>query len=374
MNVAINASILDSKPTGLGIYTINIINELARLAKSKKYDFTIYSANSTLFSLNANFQVKKIPKYVQPSEYYRFASIFRFLWNQLIYPIRAKDFDLSYSPTTHGSSLLKNQIITIHDLLALSFPQQNKFQYYYYKYFLPKIIKNSKAVITVSQSTKKDVMKYLNYPQEKIHVIYNGYNKNIFSPKSKANNYIKDRYNIKEYILTIGATYPHKNIERLIISYSQLPRYMKNKYHLIIVGWRETYIRKLKFLIKEKRLEKNIVLLEYVFFKDLPHLYSEAKVMVYPSLYEGFGLPALEAMACECPVIVSNSSSLTEVCGDAALYIDPYDCDSIGAGIMKVLTNTGLREDLKEKGLERVKMFSWEKTAEKILNVFDIIA
>ena len=256
MNVAINASILDSKPTGVGIYTINIINELAKLAKARKYDFTIFSPNSNLFSLNENFEVKKISKYVQLSEYKRFASIFRFLWNQSIYTIRAKDFDLSYSPTTHGSFFLKNQIITIHDLLALYFPQQNKFQYYYYKYFLAKIIKNSKALITVSQSTKKDVMKYLNYPEEKIHVIYNGYNKSIFSPKLKEKNYIIEKYNIKEYILTIGATYPHKNIERLIISYSQLPRYIKNKYQLIIVGGREKYSRKLKLLIKEKGLEK----------------------------------------------------------------------------------------------------------------------
>lgn len=373
MNLAINASILDSKPTGLGIYIINIINELVKLAKSRKYDFTIFSANSSFFTLNENFHLKKIPKYVQPYEYNRFGSIFRFLWNQLIYTIRAKDFDLSYSPTTHGSFLLKNQIITIHDLLPLFFPEQNRLQYYYYKYFLPKIIKNSKAVITVSQSTKNDIMKYLNYPQEKIHVIYNGYNKSIFSPKLKEKNYIKDKYNIKEYILTIGAAYPHKNIERLIISYSHLPCYIKDKHQLIIVGGRGKYSRKLNLLIKEKGLEKYILLLEYVFFKDLPYLYSEAKILVYPSLYEGFGLPTLEAMACGCPVIVSNSSSLTEVCGDAALYIDPYDANSIGVGIMEVLTDNVLRESLKEKGLKRVKIFSWEKTAKKILNVFDVI-
>ncbi len=135
MNIAINASIVDPKPTGVGVYTINIVNEMVKLKSSKKYPFTIFSANSNFFKLKENIKIKKISKYVQQSEFKKFASVFRFIWNQSIYTVATKDFDLCYSPTTHGSFLLKNQIITIHDLLALNFPEQNKLQYYYFKYF-----------------------------------------------------------------------------------------------------------------------------------------------------------------------------------------------------------------------------------------------
>ena len=118
-------------------------------------------------------------------------------------------------------------------------------------------------------------------------------------------------------------------------------------------------------------LKDRVVFLDYVPEKDLPHLYSEAAAFVFPSLYEGFGLPPLEAMACGCPVIVSNAASLPEVCGDAAYYVDPYDVESIAEGIYKVLMNEILRQDLIAKGLERVKLFSWEKAAKEHLKVFE---
>jgi glycosyltransferase involved in cell wall biosynthesis len=374
MNLVINASILDSKPTGVGIYTINIINEMAKLSDPGRYNIKIFSPGSRFFNVKENMEIKKIPRYVQRSEYKKFAGIFRFIWNQSLYAAASRGSDLCYSPTTHGSWLLKNQIITIHDLLAFHFPHQNKFQYYYYRYFLDKIIRHSKAVIAVSQSTKKDITKHLNYPADKIHVIYGGYDQSFFKPKPQDDDLIKRKYNIEKYILTVGATYPHKNIERLIISYSLLPDRLKKEYKLVVAGSREKYTHALMLLVKERDLQSNIVFTGYVSFDDLPYLYSGAAALVYPSLYEGFGLPPLEAMACGCPVVVSNISSLPEVCGDAAFYIDPYNVDDIANGIAKVLTDGILKEDLIRKGLERAKLFSWEKAARGILKVIESIA
>jgi glycosyltransferase involved in cell wall biosynthesis len=374
MNVAINASMLDPQPTGVGVYTINIINEILKLADPGKYCFRIFSSDNRFIEPSGNTKIKQISKYVQHSEFRKLASIFRFVWNQAVYPMATKDMDLCYSPTSHGSIFLRNQIITIHDLLTFNFPGQNRLQYGYYRYFLGRIIRNSRAVITVSRATKQDIIKNFNFPEDKIHVIHEGYNGRIFNIKKTDRSYIRNKYKIEEYILSVGATYAHKNIERLILAYSLLPEDIRNKYKLIIAGIRENYMHTLQRIVRDQGLGRYVDFLGYVDVADLSHLYRSAAVLVYPSLYEGFGLPPLESMACGCPVIASDVSSLPEVCGDACLYVDPYDVNSITKSIARVLTNKELREDLRAKGLERAQLFSWEKTAKEVLDLFEALS
>lgn len=370
MNIAVNASIMDSHPTGIGWYTVNMVNAMFRQADRDGHDFTLFTSESSFFSASENVHIRKMPKYVRSHEYKKFGAAFRFLWNQTLYTHAAGDFDLCYSPT-HHCSLFIPQIITILDLIGLNFPHQHRLQYYYYKLFLPMAVEKAKCVITISEATKADIVKFMHCPEEKIHVITCGYHRGLYRETNDAAALVQRKYNLDEYIMTVGATYPHKNVERLIESYSRLPGGLKDRYKLVVVGGLNEYGKRVQRVATEKGIDGNIVFLGYVESEDLPLLYGAAVALAYPSLYEGFGLPPLEAMACGCPVIISDTSSLPEVGGDAAYYVDPYDVESIARGLEEVLSSRTLRDELKRRGLARSKLFSWDEAAKQLLSVME---
>jgi glycosyltransferase involved in cell wall biosynthesis len=166
----------------------------------------------------------------------------------------------------------------------------------------------------------------------------------------------------------VGTKEPRKNLDRLLRAYLELPEWLKKEFKIVLVGpkgWGEGYSTDVF-----EKIRDHIVVIDYVDVDTLAYIYSLASLFVFPSLYEGFGLPPLEAMACGCPVVVSNAASLPEVCGEAGFYVDPNDVSSIADGICKVLTDSELRRGLVEKGLERARLFSWEKTAKETLEIF----
>jgi glycosyltransferase involved in cell wall biosynthesis len=171
------------------------------------------------------------------------------------------------------------------------------------------------------------------------------------------------KHRVQDYILAVGPTYAHKNFERLLRAYAMLTEETRERHDLVIAGGLEPYLSILKSLAIELGIQDKVRFLGYLPQDDMPELYREASLFVFPSLYEGFGLPLLEAMASGCPVISSNTSSMPEVCGDAAKYVDPHDESDICRAIGEVLSDTGLRESLVEKGLQRCKSFTWESTA-----------
>lgn len=354
--IIINASILDNKPTGIGIYTLNLLEKFNRLNM-------IYTLFTSLNNNQKNVQLIKVIKYIRPYPYKKIGGLIRFLINQFYFTWVGKKFNIAYLPTPHGSVFLKNQVVTVHDLLALHFPKQHKLQYYYYKYFMPVILANAKAIVSISESTKNDLIYFYDINPEKIKVIYNGFNQSHFVHKQNAAEYIKNKFKLDNYIFTVGSSYPHKNLDKLIEAFKNLN---DNNLVLAITGQVGSYQK----VLIEKYNIKNIIFLGYVDYKDLPYLYSAAKAMVYPSLYEGFGFPPLEAMSCHCPVIVSNTSSLPEVCANAVEYIDPNDVSSIEKGIIKVINDKVYRNDLIEKGKLQSTKFSWEKTANELINLF----
>jgi len=258
----------------------------------------------------------------------------------------------------------RNKIVTIHDISWKHFPKSvSKNFYLYYNFLIPRIAKNSLHIFTVSEFSKKDIASNLNIDEHKIIVVYNAVAKHFRHLGLKNGN----------IILSVATLQPYKNMESLIRAFILLKdRYpeMRN-YKLVLVGginqrvFRQTEVRKLA----DNR--EDIIFTGYVSDEKLVKWYNMAQAFVLPSKFEGFGLPPLEAMACGCPVIVSNIASLPEVCGDAAYYVDPYDVDSIAKGIYKVLTDENLRQRLVQKGFERVKLFSWEKTAKQILEIFE---
>lgn len=363
MNIAINASLLDDKHDGARVYALNIINEILNLPESEKHNFTIFTPITKYFKENKNVRVIKISSLMLNSKYGKFAPFFRFFWNNFIYTFIAKDFDISYSPTANGSMFLKNQIVTIHDLLPFRYPELNRARTSYFKLIIPRMLKNAKKIYIVSLVTKNDVIQKFKCLSEKIKIIPCAYNPEIF----KLNKENKK----KNLILVVGATYEYKNINRALLAYSSLPNNIKNKYKFVIAGGREDYLNILKNTIKTKNLEKNVKIFDWVHEKELAKLYQNAALLIYPSLFEGFGIPPLEAMASGCPVALSNIPATKEVCGNAAYYFDPNKTDLIKKSIIEILENKRLRKGLIAKGLKRSKEFSWKSSARKALTEFE---
>jgi len=255
----------------------------------------------------------------------------------------------------------KKKVVTIHDLGFLRYPQwcSKKF-YYFYKFLIPRIAKNSLKIITDSKFSKKEILDIIGLNDSAIEVVYSGIAArflNLNEGKSKNSN--------DNYILAVSSLAPNKNFPRVIKAFSKL--YLENM-KLVITGVvnKNSAGGRLLNLINN---QKNVILTGYVNDDELINLYRQAKLFVYPSLYEGFGLPPLEAMACGCPCVVSKVASLPEVCGDAALYCDPYSIDDIADKISQLLVDEKLKAKLIKRGLERAKKYSWEKTAKEILKI-----
>jgi len=238
-------------------------------------------------------------------------------------------------------------------------------------------IKRASHIIAISQSTKSDLVKYLRIPETRISVIYNGVDHNIFKPYEP---YQMRPYHVtlshKPYILYVGSERRRKNLGRLFEAFATL-RQEFPELKLVKVGGpgrskqlgSET-LKKLSSL----GITEDVIFVDHVFELTLAYYYSSAALLAYPSLYEGFGLPPLEAMACGCPVVTANTSSLPEVVGEAGIMVNPYDTSSLVQAMRRVLTDDKLRDNMVRRGLEQSKKFSWEKTAELTLQVYNKVA
>lgn len=361
---------LDEHPTGVGIYTYNLINKIADLcAADARYELVVFSPTKSF--LSSSVRLIKLPDLLQSSRFGKIAALSRFLWNTCYYPLQASKMDLLISTTTHGSFTSANQFLTIHDLLSLRYGNISRHQRIYFKFLLPRLLRSTKFIITVSESTKKDIVQFLGYPENKIRVIYNGYDPaQYFFSYEKPDDILK-KYGLQDYLLAIGPTYPHKNFERLLEAYSRLPASTRKKHPLAIAGGMKKYISVLKLSSAKLGIASDAHFLGYIPQHLMRSLYREATMLVFPSLYEGFGFPLVEAMACGCPVACSHTSSMPEVCENAALYFDPLDTHSMFGAIHQLLRDAGQRQHLTRKGLERAKHFSWEKSAKTLKSLID---
>ena len=238
-------------------------------------------------------------------------------------------------------------------------------------------IKQASHIIAISQSTKSDLVKYLNTPESKISVIYNGVDHNIFKPYEP---YQMRPYHVtlshKPYILYVGSERRRKNLGGLFEAFATL-RQEFPELKLVKVGGpgrsrqsRSETLKKLSSL----GITEDVTFVDYMSELELAYYYSSATLLAYPSLYEGFGLPPLEAMACGCPVVTANTSSLPEVVGEAGIMVNPYDTRSLVQAMRRVLTDDKLRDNMIRKGLEQSKKFSWGKTAELTRQVYNKVA
>ena len=226
-------------------------------------------------------------------------------------------------------------------------------------------------IIAISQNTKKDLVEYFNVRDDRIDVIPLAARKD-FHPRSmtKVQAFVSEHWGLdKPYLLSVGTIEPRKNLKHLIRVYCSLPEEIRNDYQLVIAGGEGWLSSDIYQWIVEIGAESSIRFLEYVGL-ELPWLYCGATCFIYPSLYEGFGMPPLEAMACGTPVITSNTSSLPEVAGDAAILIDPQSEEELASAISQIVSDPALRQTMSNKGLDRAQVFSWEQIAKDTLEVY----
>jgi glycosyltransferase involved in cell wall biosynthesis len=268
-----------------------------------------------------------------------------------------------------------SRIVTIYDLtpVVLKGAHRADFRFKFGKE-VSHAARRADKIIAISQSTKKDLINLLGAKPEKISVVYPGYDDDIFKPSPdphKIETALRKYGIIRSYIIYVGILEPKKNILRLVEAFASLKREGKIVHKLVIAGKRAWGDETVFQAVRRNGLEGEVIFTGYVPQEELPLLMSGADVFVFPSLHEGFGIPPLEAMACGTPVIASNASSLPEVVGDAGILVDPYNVDEIAEAIYKVVSDGKLREQMRRKGLERAKLFSWKKAAQQTLQILE---
>lgn len=283
--------------------------------------------------------------------------------------------DLFHAPHYVVSPLTRCPfVVTIHDCIHLRFPQYlpNTVAVHYARTMMQSSARRSKRILTVSQASKQDIVHYLKVPPDKVEVIYNAIDERLVTPPTEAEMArVRQRYQLDSpFILYTGNIKPHKNIDRLIEAYALMRQQGTVDAKLLIIGDEVSKYPNLRRLVHRHQLHPHVRFFGFVSNEMLAILYRLATVFVFPSLYEGFGLPPLEAMAAGVPVITSNVSSLPEVVGDAAVLIDPLDAGALAAAMARVIGDPQLRAHLISRGHERVKAFSWERSVTRVRDVY----
>jgi glycosyltransferase involved in cell wall biosynthesis len=367
MKIAVHAKVLSEKRlNGIGYYTYNLLKALSKIDRVNEY--FLYSNTPLFHKIEAeNFREKilSFPK----------------LWTYLRWPFEFIDgkYEVAFIPHEKLPFFLKTKsVITVYDLHPLKEYLTSPISLSAKVHFFIAIkyaIKKADKVIAISESTKRDIIENCNISPNKITVTPLGYNGELYKSYSNEDliRSVKERYGIKgNYIInTSSLLWYRKNLPRLIKAFHICKSKRVINHQLVITGKKGEAYSEIIAMIKSLNLKKDVILTGYISTEDMPILLSGADVLVFPSLYEGFGLPIVEAMACGCPVITSNCSAMPEVALDAGMLVNPYNEEEIANVIGKVIEDGELRNNMRRKGFERIKMFSWERTAKETLKVFE---
>ncbi|MDK2459106.1 glycosyltransferase family 1 protein [Aphanizomenon sp. PH219] len=339
----INLSILFSQPTGISNYAKNLFPYLKSL-------------NPTLLTTQnyPDFNCYPVPNNLTPADGTK-GHLRRLLWTQFQLPKIYKNLksQLLFSPIPEAPLYTNCRfVVTAFDMIPLRFPKRFSPLTTYHKYYTPEVFKQAEHIICISESTANDITQFYQIPSNKITPILLAGDNSHFQFLNLPT---------RNYFLYIGRQDPYKNLQRLITAFSALPH--KNDYELWLAGpYDQRYSPLLEIQTQELGINHLVKFLNYVSYNELPTIINQAIALVFPTLWEGFGLPVLEAMACGTPVITSNISSIPEVAGDAAILINPYNPAEITAAMQAIIHDSELRKQLSEKGLKRANQFSWEKT------------
>ncbi len=352
--IGIDVQAAKARKTGLGVYTEFLVQALRKEADNH-YQFHFYG--------------RERAKDLNTFERLRWENF------ELPHEVKNDNLDLLHIPA-FAPALFKpcKLVVTIHDLIGMIFPNQKGWpSRFYWGKWLPMTAARADKIIADSENTKKDILKLLNVKPEKIRVIYPSGHESFTSQISlKEIEAVKDRFGIKRpFFLFVGTIEPRKNLKRVIEAFGMWTKKTKSSHQLMIVGAKDFAHGQEFAALQNNGLSDQIIFAGFLKHEELNALYAGALALLFPSLYEGFGLPILEAMASGTPVLTSQTSSLPEVAGNAALLVNPEDTDKIVEGIAHLAEDQILRERLRAQGFERIKQFSWQKTARETIEVYE---
>jgi glycosyltransferase involved in cell wall biosynthesis len=351
---------------GIGTYIRNVLRQLARLDQETEFVLLCRPGDvGALRQLGRNFR-----PVIETAGNYSVAEQFT-----VPLALRREGVTLFHAPHYVLPPLVTcPSVVTIHDCIHLMFPQYlpNRAALSYARASISLAARRATRVITVSESSKRDILRFVRTSPDKIDVIYNAYDERFGEePLEEAVVRVRERYQLQgEFVLYAGNVKPHKNVERLIDAFHVVRQRGLDHLKLVVIGDEVSQYASLRRAVHRCNLHRYVRFLGYMPEDTLAIMYRLAGVFVFPSLYEGFGLPPLEAMASGTPVVVSNVSSLPEVTGDAAVLVHPLDASDIADGIVRVLTNDELRRELRRKGLARARQFSWEASARRVRDIY----
>jgi len=346
----LNLSILLAQPTGISNYAKNIFPYL------KSLNPTLLTAQNS-----PEFNCYSIPDNLTPAQGTK-GHFRRLIWTQFQLPQIYKQLksQLLFSPLPEAPLYSNCRFVVMsHDLIPLRFPKHFSPLTPYHRYYIPQVLNQAQHIICNSYATAKDIIEFYQIPSSKITPVPLAYDRNHFRFLNLPT---------CNYFLYVGRQDPYKNLHRLIAAFAALPN--SGDYELWLAGPTDPrYTPVLQAQVEELGIINQVKFLNYIPYSELPKIINQAIALVFPSLWEGFGLPVLEAMACGTPVITSNLSSLPEVTGDAAILINPYNTREITEGMQAIATDLGLRSHLSHKGITYSQQFSWEKTGKATVEI-----
>ena len=363
MIIGIDARIAQAKMAGMGYYLKNLLKGLLEIDQENQYKVLgdkILPPMKNLKMYGLRGRKKKI---------------INFLWKTTSWPRfekMIKGTDLGFFPNfVMPPTRLAKTVLAIPDLSYLYYPAfiESKNLNYLTK-FVPPSIRKASAVITISENTKNDIIKHFGVEPKKIFVTHLAADKVFVPQTNEVINAARKKYGInKPYLLFVGTFEPRKNIETLLRAFAGLTL-IRKQYQLVLVGSKGWYADGIFRLINKLYLHDDVKILGYVPNSDLPAIYAGSELFVFPSFYEGFGLPVCEAMACGVPVLCSSASSLPEIGDRAGVYFNPFDTEELAGKTSDLLLDTEKRKQMRELGLAQASKFSWHKTAKETLEVF----
>lgn len=379
LKVVVDATPLLPKPSGVGFYVYNLIHALYSLRSQEDFELGIVYQPSLKNWLRGNLSFPEILN--QYSNLYllplpvRVTNLLGAFPNPLISYFEEK---LGYPNIIHGTNYAvypcqkSLKVMNIYDLTFIKYPDYVNSIVRTYTQRVKQSLQWTDLIITISESSKQDIVDYLKVEPERVYVTYlasrytpNDVDKNLISPN------LKSGYDFsKPYILFVSTIEPRKNIVTLISAFNQLKQNYQIEHQLILIGQKGWRYEPIFAEIERSPWKDHIHHLDYISDEMVALFYSKADVFAYPSHYEGFGLPVLEAMTLGAPVVASNTSSIPEVAGNAALLVDPNDSTGLAEAILQVISDSQLRNGLIQRGKEQAKLFSWEKTAKATLQAY----
>jgi glycosyltransferase involved in cell wall biosynthesis len=364
MRIVIDGHMIGSGETGNETYISNLIRELAAIDPHNQYTLltTAPALCRDLIIGRANFGLR--PVSANP--------FLRIPW-QIPYQLRRDPANLLHVSYVAPPLSPCPTVVSVHDIIYALMPETfSPRDRLMLSSLVPFSMRRAAAVITLSENSRRDILARYNLPPDRVVAIHLAA-ANRFRPASAAEvERVRRKYSIPEaFILAVGNLQKRKNLLRLIEAFVQTKQAHPLPHKLVLVGRQHWGHQAILASVREKRMEDQVIFTGYVPDEDLPALYTAADLFVYPSLYEGFGVPVLEAMACGTPVITSNTSSLPEIAGQAALLVAPYNVPDIAEAISTVLLNNDLQHTLRTRGLEQARRFSWTETARQTLAVYE---